>query len=115
MTAIKKLYEKDEGATLARTIDTLLQAWGSTAAAVEGKLVEGLGLVFGRFNGEVDQAALVKKLAKYPGGAHGLLGNAKGLRDLRKATLSLRWQCNRRDLQQGAQKGSTGTALGGRK
>jgi len=87
VNALKKLHT-DGGKTLVLTIDTILSAWGRTAAAVEGKIIEGLGMVYGRYNGSVDQQAMVKKLAKYPGGAPGLIGDAKGVMNFRRSTLS---------------------------
>lgn len=82
------LYEKSGETVLADTLKTVTTAWGRTAAAVEGKAIEGVGLVFSRYNGEVDKPALVKKLQKYPGGAAGVLGSAKGLQAVRKASLA---------------------------
>lgn len=88
VTALKKLYDADGGKTLSLTLDTIVAAWGKTASALEGKLIEGIGLIYSTYNGSIDQAAMVKKLAKHPGGASGLLGDAKGLRQYRKSTLS---------------------------
>lgn len=86
--ALKKLYAKDDGVSLNRTLSVVLDAWGPVASSVEGKLMEGLGAVIAKYAGEIDQAALVKKLAKYPGGASGVQGNAKGLRNVRGASLA---------------------------
>ena len=88
VSALKRVYLLDGGSTLSLTLGALTTAWGRTSEAVEGKLVEGVGLLFSRYNGSIDQAALVKKLAKYRGGAPALLGDAKGLMSFRKSTLS---------------------------
>lgn len=88
ISTLKKVYKMDEGETLTATLKMLLQAWGKTAASVEGKLVEGLGLVVSRYNSSIDTPSLVKKLAKYPGGASGLIGDARGIRNFRKTSLS---------------------------
>ena len=86
--AMKKVYDFDGGKALALTLETVITAWGRTEAAVDGKIIEGVGLVHCTYtNGSIDLAALSKKLAKYPGGASGLLGDAKGLRQFRQATL----------------------------
>lgn len=87
VSTLKSLYRKDEGATLDKTLATAVAAWGRTSSAVEGKLLEGLGLVYATYNGQVDRAAMVGKLAKYPGGAYGLLGSARGLAAMRQASL----------------------------
>ena len=88
VTALKNLFNIDQGETLELTLDTVLGAWGRTASAVEGKLLEGIGLIYHVYDGSVDQAMLTKKLSKYPGGASAVLGDAKGLRGHRKAALS---------------------------
>ncbi len=87
VTALKDLYQRDGGAALAKTLATVTAAWGHSASAAEGKLIEGIGLVYATHNGKVDQPALVKKLAKRAGGASGLLGSAKGLRDIQSKSL----------------------------
>lgn len=87
VSALKSLYAKDDGKALDKALATAIAAWGPTSQAVEGKIIEGLGVVFSHYNGEVDQPALVKKLAKYPGGAAGLHGSAKALKQVRSASL----------------------------
>jgi hypothetical protein len=46
-----------------------------------------LGLFLKTYGGNIDRAALVKKLAKYPGGSSGLIGDARGLRQFRHASI----------------------------
>lgn len=87
VSTLKKLYTVDGGDTLDKTLDIVCAAWGTKASAMEGKLIDGLGQVFARYNG-IDQPAMVKKLSKYSGGASGLLGDARGLMEYRRATLS---------------------------
>lgn len=88
VTTLKKLYSVDGGVTLDKTLDVICEAWGTKASAMEGKLIEGVGQVFAKYNGTIEQPAMVKKLAKYSGGASGLLGDARGLMEYRRATLA---------------------------
>jgi len=88
VSALKKLYRMDDGKSLDKTLDVVIEAWGTKASALEGRLVEGVGIVFAKYNGSIDEPAMVKKLAKYSGGASGLIGDAKGLMEYRRATLS---------------------------
>ena len=83
VAALCRIYAADEGASLAKTLDTIVAAWGHGAPAIEGKLIEGLGIVFKTYNGQIEIDSLVRKLAKYPGGASALIGNARGLRVFR--------------------------------
>lgn len=85
---LDRVYALDrEGAALRLALETLIAAWGRTASAVEGPLVEGLALLYHTFNGTIERPALVKKLAKYPGGPSALIGDARGLRKTRHATV----------------------------
>lgn len=61
-----------------RAISTLTRAWGNGAITVDGRLVEGMGRVFHRFNEQVDVDNLVDRLATFPGGAAAFLGQARG-------------------------------------
>jgi hypothetical protein len=88
VTALTRLYEVDNGEALAATLDTVIHAWGRVAAACEGKLIEGLGKVYANYNGAIERPALVKKLAKYPGGPSRLIGDAKGRREYRHTSLT---------------------------
>lgn len=86
--ALRRVYQMDEGATLKDVLGILADAYGLKSEAVEGKLIEGLAVVSSRFNGTLDRAALSKKLAKYPGGAPSLIGDAKGLMRMRRSNMS---------------------------
>jgi hypothetical protein len=88
VSSLKKLYLVDSGASLDKTLGAIVAAWGSKAAALEGRLIDGIGQVFARYNGSIDEPAMVKKLAKYSGGAPGLVGDARGLMEYRRMTLS---------------------------
>jgi hypothetical protein len=85
VTAMQRVYDFDCGIALARTLDTILAAWGRTEAALDGKIVEGVGIVFKTYGEGIDEAALVKKLAKHAGGASGVLGDARAMRSHRNA------------------------------
>lgn len=86
--ALNTVFNYDGGSTLKSTLDTVIAAWGRNAAALEGKLIEGLGLLYKTFNGSIERPTLVKKLAKYPGGASGLIGDARGMKQYRKTSVS---------------------------
>lgn len=83
VTALNTVYNYDDGVTLAATLDTVVGAWGRSAAGLEGRLIEGLGLVYRDYGSKIDRESLIKKLAKYEGGPSALIGNARGLRKLR--------------------------------
>lgn len=88
ISALKKLHKMDQGATLQMTLSVATSAWGFKATALEGKLIEGLGAVLGRYRLVIDKDVLIKKMSKYPGGASGIIGDARGLVEYRRTSLS---------------------------
>lgn len=82
---LMKLYERDP-ALLEDTLKVTTETWGTKAGAVEAPILGGLSIVLGRFNGELDRAALAKKLAK-SGSPSTLLGDAKGYAEYTKGTV----------------------------
>lgn len=86
---LEKIYEGGgitsarEGRTaLSRTLMTIKHAWGTSPAGFNGTLIHGIGMVQLRYNGEIDQKALATMLGPVKGGAPGLLGNARALREM---------------------------------
>lgn len=76
--SLKKTYKFDDGKALTRALEWGTQAWGKRAAGLEGKVIEGLSLVARSNNGNVDNSAMIHKLAKYQGGPSAMLGDSKG-------------------------------------
>lgn len=88
VAALQRIYRGDKfhgtrknSLALKRTIVTALRAWGRTADAMNGAVIEGLGLVVLRYGDTLDFDALERKLRQFKGGALGLLGSARGLRE----------------------------------
>jgi hypothetical protein len=81
------LYDRDP-ALLDSVCLVLTESWGTRQAAFEQLLVAGLGTVCDRYNGEMDHAVLVKKLAKYRGGPAALEGDARGLADYKPISVT---------------------------
>lgn len=61
---------------------TITTAWGHIGSAVDGRIFEGVGLLYLRYGAAVDTGEFVARLAKFPGGPGALLGKARGLREL---------------------------------
>lgn len=95
VTALVRIYtgagivsQKEGPAALARTLKTILGAWGRTYAGFRGEIIKGVGLVQLRYNGALNQAELIGKLAPYPGGPTGIYGAAASLKNIRSKTTS---------------------------
>ena len=85
---LRKIWRHDSGRMLSLTLDVLRDAWGYVSASVEGVIIEGLARVLMQHTGKLDIAVLVQKLAKYPGGAGALHGDAKGRLTYRRSSVS---------------------------
>lgn len=88
--SLEKIYlgggisTKAEGVVaLRRTLEVLRDAWGKSSAAVNGDLIRSLGMVHLRYSTEIDHKGLVTKLASFTGGAPGLIGRGRSLKELR--------------------------------
>jgi len=67
---------------LERALATVTRAWGHDIVGANASIVEGLGLIYARYEEQIDQADLTKRLATYAGGPEKLLGHARGFRDM---------------------------------
>lgn len=74
--------------TLRRTLHILAGAWGNTALAVDARLVQGVGRVAFRYNGAIDSKRMIVNLAKYAGGAAGVIGAARQLSHIRSTSVT---------------------------
>lgn len=86
VAAFERIYNLDDVAA-ERTIATITRAWGRDAGNADGRLVEGIGLVYVRYGDAVDTDDLINRLARFAGGANALIGKARGLRDLVGSTV----------------------------
>lgn len=80
----RETHAEELGVTLA----VITSAWGTVPQATDGHLVQGVGILFLRHGEEIIKADLIRKLSKFPGGPGALLGQARGLRELRGGTVS---------------------------
>lgn len=69
-------------------LGVITEAWGRNPGTAHGAIVAGLGLFFARYGDTVDKAALVRRLAQFPGGADALIGKARGIREFRGGVLA---------------------------
>lgn len=75
---LKRIYTRAGGPTLVRTLRIARDAYGDPG--MEAAVLDGLGLLTQRYNGELDTDTAVTKLAAAHGGVNGLLGKAETLR-----------------------------------
>lgn len=75
---LRRIYGRSGSAILGRTLRIASGAYGDVGLSAE--VIDGLGLLCQRYNGDLDDKAATERLASAAGGANGLLGNAERLR-----------------------------------
>lgn len=79
-----RITESKANLEACRTVLSLVTAaYGNARDGVRKEIISGLGLVVLRHGGQIDERKMVTEMALYPGGALGLIGKGKGLRELR--------------------------------
>lgn len=85
---LRRIYSRAGGQVLGRSLRIIRDAYGD--AGLEAAVIDGIGLLCQRYNGELDDQRAVEKLAAALGGVNGLLGKAE---NLRKQTGNQRGHC----------------------
>lgn len=85
---LRRVYSRSDGQVLARTLRIIRDAYGDSG--LDAPVIDGIGLVCARYNGELDDATAVARLSSANGGVSGLLGRAE---ILRKQTGAPRGHC----------------------
>lgn len=75
---LTRVYHRGGPAVLARTLRIVRDAFGDPG--LEAPVIDGIGLLCQRYNGEIDDSVAVERLGKIHGGASGLVGKAEVLR-----------------------------------
>lgn len=73
-----RIYGRSDSAVLGRTIRIARNAYGDSG--LEASILDGIGLLCQRYNGDLDDIAAADRLGRLAGGANGLLGAAEVLR-----------------------------------
>lgn len=73
-----RIYQRAGGTVLGRTIRIVRDAYGT--AGLETSILDGIGLLCGRYNGDLEDQVAVAKLSHVHGGHNGLLGKAEIIR-----------------------------------
>lgn len=85
---LRRVYARSDPATLARTLRIARDAYGDPG--MEAAVLDGIGHLCARYNGELDEANAITRLANVHGGVNGLLGKAE---QLRRSTGNAKGQC----------------------
>lgn len=75
---LTRVYRRSDGVTLGRALRIARDAFGDPG--MEAVVIDGLGYLCQRYNGQLDDGEVTTRLAKINGGVNGLLGKAEALR-----------------------------------
>lgn len=86
VATLERVYRRSDSKTLGRTLRIIRDAYGDPG--LEAAVIDGIGQLCARYNGELDDATAITKLSNAHGGVNGLMqlaevtrrqtGNAKG-------------------------------------
>lgn len=80
VATLRRVYERAGPGTLSRSLRIIRDAYGD--AGLESAVIEGIGLLCQRYNGELPDQQAVTRLAGARGGVHGLTSRAGQLRQM---------------------------------
>lgn len=75
---LTKVYRRGGPKVLSRTLQIITKSFGDSG--LEATVLDGIGFLCQRYNGELDTSAAIERLGKINGGANGLLGKAEVMR-----------------------------------
>lgn len=75
---LRRVYRRSDGGTLGRTLRIIRDAYGD--AGLTAPVIDGLGYVCARYNGDLDDAHTVARLSTSMGGVGGLINKANVIR-----------------------------------
>jgi len=75
---LERVYKRSDSVVLGRTLRIIRDAYGDPG--LEAAVIDGIGHLCARYNGELDENVAVTKLSKAHGGVNGLLGKAEMIR-----------------------------------
>lgn len=75
---LRRVFVRTDGKTLGRTLQIVRDAYGDPG--MESAVIDGIGHLCGRYNGDLDDGEAIKKLSAAHGGVGGLLNKAEVIR-----------------------------------
>lgn len=85
---LRNVYARSDSETLGRTLRIIRDAYGTPG--LEALVIDGIGHLCARYNGELDEKRAIEKLANLRGGVNGLLGRAE---TIHRATGKIKSHC----------------------
>ena len=108
VATLRRVYTRGGAAVLSRALRIIRDAYGE--AGLDGPVIDGIGLLCQRYNGDLSEQRAVERLSSAHGGVSGLLSRAG---QLRQSTGSATAQCVAAAAVEVINRGSGGRKLPG--
>jgi hypothetical protein len=108
VATLRRVYTRGGAAVLCRTLRIIRDAYGE--AGLDGPVIDGIGLLCQRYNGDLSEQRAIERLSSAHGGVSGLLSRAG---QLRQSTGSATAQCVAAAAVEVINRGSGGRKLPG--
>lgn len=80
VSALGRVYDRDGAVVLGQALRTIKNAYAGDAEAFDQHVIDGVALIFNRYNGQTNEKELAARLGDSRGGVRGLLQKAESLR-----------------------------------
>lgn len=80
VSTLGKVYDRDGAVVLGQSLRTIKNSYGGDHNAFDANVIDGLALVFKRYNGQVNEKELIARLGDAQHGVRGLLRRAETMR-----------------------------------
>lgn len=81
VASLGKIYDRSGDVVVGKVVRTIKNAYAGDPGAFDGSVIEGLGLVFNRYNGRAQEKDLVTRLSQHTHGVGGLMRRAESQRE----------------------------------
>ena len=108
VATLRRVYTRGGAAVLSRALRIIRDAYGE--AGLDGPVIDGIGLLCQRYNGDLSEQRAIERLSSAHGGVSGLLSRAG---QLRQSTGSATAQCVAAAAVEVINRGSGGRKLPG--
>lgn len=80
VSALGRVYDRDGAVVLGQALRTIKNAYGGDPDAFESHVIDGVALIFNRYNGQTNEKELAARLGDSPHGVRGLLRRAEAVK-----------------------------------
>jgi hypothetical protein len=80
VSALRRVYDRDGVTVLGRALRTIRKAFGGDPYAFDANMIDGLSMVFNRFEGQAKEVEMGDRLSSFTHGVSGILRRAESVR-----------------------------------